>query len=194
MNLQQIIEGCKKGDRACQKVLYSLHFNQFMSICLRYLPIKADAEEVLNNSFLRIFKHINQYKNEGSFEGWMKRIVVNCCLAFIRTASYENRTKIISLQHQSYSFKGNDYLHLTSSSNKLDEKFNKDYLYNILMQLPENTRLVFNLYVFEDYNHKEIGEALNMAERTSQAHLAKARKILGEEIDKKKLVRKIQRV
>lgn len=193
IDLEHILAGCKKDDRASQKALYSLYFNQFMTLCLRYLPERADAEEVLNNGFLKIFSHINQFKEEGSFEGWMKKIMVNSCLAFIRTKNYIRRSKIISLQ-SNYTFSTSDMDISGTEKDELFEKYNKEYLLQLVMMLPETTRLVFNLYVFEDYNHQEIGEALEMAERTSQAHLAKARKILAEELDKKKLIKKIQRV
>ncbi len=194
-NLQHILTGCKKNDTVSQKALYMQYYNLFMTMCLRYVSDKADAEEVLNNAFLRIFKHINQYKNEGSFEGWMKKVVVNSCLAFIRTAGYGVRTKIISLQdnyeanHHSSALNGR-----YTAEEGMEQKYKSEYLMQLLLSLPEATRLVFNLYVFEDYNHKEIAEALDMAERTSQSHLAKARKILSTSLDRKELIQKIQRV
>ena len=79
-------------------------------------------------------------------------------------------------------------------NNCIEEKYDKEYLLQLIRHLPETTRLVFNLYVFEEYNHQEIGELLDMAERTSQSHLAKARKILSTQIDKNKLISKMQRV
>jgi RNA polymerase sigma-70 factor (ECF subfamily) len=193
--LQQLLDGCKVNDRAAQKALYYRYFNTFMCIALRYVNTQADAEEALNNAFLRIFKHINKYTGKGSFEGWMKRIIVNCCLTFISRPAYTAQSRIIPLKDYSLTDEAAfnaSAVHI--SNNGIEEKYDQEYLMQILMLLPETTRLVFNLYVFEEYNHNEIGELLGMAERTSQSHLAKARKILSEKLDKKELISKMQRV
>jgi RNA polymerase sigma factor (sigma-70 family) len=192
--LQYLLDGCKANDRAAQKALYYQYFNTFMGITMRYVNTQADGEEVLNNAFLRIFKHINKYAGKGSFEGWMKRIVVNCCLTFISRPNYTTQSRVIPLKD----YNGNEETVYASSvhigSEGIEEKYNQEFLLEILKYLPDTTKLVFNLYVFEVYNHSEIGELLGMAERTSQSHLAKARKILSEKIDKKELINKMQRV
>ena len=191
--LQYLLDGCKANHRSAQKALDYRYFNTFMSIAATYENTQADAEEVLNNAFLRIFKHISKYTGKGSFEGWMKRIVVNCCLTYISRPNYATLSRVIPLNDYSL----NDDSHSSTgqmSSNTVEEKYNQEFLVDVLKHLPETTKLVFNLYVFEEYNHSEIGELLNMAERTSQSHLAKARKILSEKIDRKELINKIQRV
>jgi len=193
--LQHIIDGCKQQERTAQKELYMRYVNTGMAICLRYVTNRIDSEEILNNAFLRIFKHIGQFDNKGSFDGWIKRIFANCCLTYIGKAQFTNHTKIVTLQNDHHE----DVVLFANAESVntpalIEEKYNKDYLLKLIQILPETTRLVFNLYVFEDYNHKEIGELLNMAERTSQAHLAKARSILSSEFDKKKLIFKMQRV
>jgi RNA polymerase sigma factor (sigma-70 family) len=191
---EDIIAGCIRNDIAYQKMLYKKYFALFMVMCLRYVPAREDAEEVLNNAFLRIFKYIGKFNNAGSFEGWMKRIVVNCCLDFIQRNKQHG--KIISL-HTEYKdgyLPVNEMADAASEANLAVDKYDKEYLLCLLQNLPETTRLVFNLYVFESYNHREIGEVLDMAERTSQAHLAKARQLLAAELDKKKLMHKLQRV
>jgi len=193
--LQQILDGCKNGDRASQKALYNGYFNPFMGIAIRYVNSQVDAEEVLNNAFLRIFRHIHKYSGKGSLEGWMKKIVVNCCFTFIARPDYKNQTKIIELKDYKFTGEINPDTTDAGFNNKgIDEKYDKEYLLQLLRHLPETTRLVFNLYVFEEYNHQEIGELLAMAERTSQSHLAKARKILSAQLDKNKLISKMQRV
>lgn len=191
MPLEDIIQGCRHGNIAVQKLLYKRYYSLFMVMCLRYVAVREDAEEVLNNAFLRIFKYINKFNNTGSFEGWMKRIVVNCCLDFVKR-NQSQQGKIFSLHSD---FNDGFGMNAVPSENSVtEEKYDKDYLLGLLQNLPDSARLVFNLYVFEEYNHKEIGEALNMAERTSQAHLAKARQLLSQQLDKKKLVHKLQRV
>jgi len=193
--LQYLLDGCKANDRAAQKALYYRYFNTFMGIAVRYVNTQADAEEALNNAFLRIFKHINKYTGKGSFEGWMKRIVVNCCLTFISRPNYATQSRVIPLKDYTLHDEGvlnSSSVHITTDG--LEEKYNQEFLMEILKHLPDTTRLVFNLYVFEEYNHSEIGELLDIAERTSQSHLAKARKILSEKLDRKELINKIQRV
>ena len=193
--LQYLLDGCKANDRAAQKALYYRYFNAFMGIAMRYVNTQADGEEVLNNAFLRIFKHINKFSGKGSFEGWIKRILVNCCLTFISRPNYTTQSRVIPLKD----YNGNeDTVSYDSSvhigSDGMEEKYSQEFLLEILKHLPDTTRLVFNLYVFEEYSHSEIGELTGMAERTSQSHLAKARKILSEKLDKKDLINKIQRV
>lgn len=193
--LQYLLDGCKANDRAAQKALYYRYFNTFMSIAVRYVNTQADAEEALNNAFLRIFKHITKYTGKGSFEGWMKRIVVNCCLTYISRPNYTTQSRVIPLKDYTLSEESvlnNSSVHITTDG--IEEKYNQEFLMEILKCLPDTTRLVFNLYVFEEYNHSEIGELLDMAERTSQSHLAKARKILSEKLDRKELINKMQRV
>jgi RNA polymerase sigma factor (sigma-70 family) len=192
--LQYLLDGCKANDRAAQKALYYRYFNTFMGITLRYVNTQADGEEVLNNAFLRIFKHISKYTGKGSFEGWMKRIVVNCCLTFISRPNYTTQTRIIPLKDYNLSDEETSYTSAVHIDSGIEEKYNQEYLLQLLKHLPDTTKLVFNLYVFEEYSHSEIGEMLDMAERTSQSHLAKARKILSEKIDKKELINKMQRV
>ena len=191
--LQYLLDGCKDDNRAAQKALYYRYFNTFMVIASRYVHTQADAEEVLNNAFLRIFRHVTKYSGKGSFEGWMKRIVVNCCLTYISRPQYQTPSRIIPLKEYTFGDErsGTDY---SAGTSQLEEKYHHEYLIQLLRQLPETTRLVFNLYVFEEYNHQEIGELLNMAERTSQSHLARARKMLSERLDRNQLIQKMQRV
>jgi RNA polymerase sigma factor (sigma-70 family) len=190
--LQHILQGCKQKQRTAQKALYDRYCSLFMSICLRYVHTQADGEEALHDAFLRIFKHIDKYSGQGSFEGWMKKIVVNCCLTYIGKSGYQAQTKIISIQTNENNQPG--IIADLEDPLPFEDRYDKDYLLHLLQNLPGTTRLVFNLYVFEEYNHAEIGELVGIAERTSQSHLAKARKILSTELDKKKLKSKILRV
>lgn len=192
--LEYLLEGCKVNDRGAQKALYYRYFNTFMSIASRYVHTQADAEEVINNAFLRIFKHASKYSGKGSFEGWMKRIVVNCCLTYISRPGYTTQSRIIPLMDYNQNDEDVSVSVSIGNTDGLEEKYRQEHLLQLLRFLPDTTRLVFNLYVFEEYNHSEIGEMLNMAERTSQSHLAKARKILSEKLDKKTLLQKMQRV
>lgn len=173
-----------------------MYFNLLMTTCMRYVQRQEDAEEILNNAFLRIFRHINKFAFQGSFDGWMKRIVVNCCLDYIKKNQYLQQSKLVPLDTGATAdhLPTGSILEVATAKNLVEEQYDKAYLLRLLQELPETTRLVFNLYVFEEYNHREIGEALDMAERTSQAHLAKARQLLSAQLDKKKLIHELQRV
>ena len=192
--LQHILTGCKNNERTAQKALYGRYCNLFMMMCLRYVNTEADAEEILNNAFLRIYKHINKYSGQGSLEGWMKKIVANCCLTYIAKPGYKVLSKIIPIQSGNSYHQPNCLKEIAVDNTAVEDRHHKDHLLTLLKNLPGTTRLVFNLYVFEEYNHSEIGALLGMAERTSQGHLATARKILRNEFDKEKLMAKILRV
>jgi RNA polymerase sigma-70 factor (ECF subfamily) len=188
LQIDQILKGCKKQNADCQKLLYQHYYGLMMSICNRYSSSIEDAEEMLNNGFLKIFVNVNQFEGKGSFEGWMKKIMINSCLDFIKSkqtklgklTSNPNNIDNESAFFDNSLFKQGEFVEI-----ELEQKWAKDELWAFLNHLPEPTKTVFNLSVFEEYTHKEISVLLNMAERTSQWHLSNARKILGELILKK---------
>jgi RNA polymerase sigma factor (sigma-70 family) len=189
-DLEKIVKGCKRQEAESQKNLYQHYFTQMFAICERYAGNKQDAEEMMNNGFYKIFVNINQYEGKGSFEGWMKKIMSNTCLDFFKTKVYKLQQKEVSYladekQEQFLESKlfeqGNYY---TIEANK---KIEKEELVAALQVLPELTKTVFNLIVFEEYSHKEIAEALNIAERTSQWHFSNAKKTLAELLTKNKI-------
>jgi len=182
-NLNQLIEDCISGKRHAQNRLYSLFAPKMFLVCLRYASGRDEAEEALQEGFIRIFTHIAQYRHTGSFEGWVRKIMVNVSLQ-----RYRDKTRL-------YPVVNLDVEHTThASANETLSRLGVKDLIGLVQKLPPAYRLVFNLYVFEEYNHAEIGELVGIAERTSQSHLAKARKILSAELDKKKLKSKILRV
>jgi RNA polymerase sigma-70 factor (ECF subfamily) len=193
--MDQIIRGCKKRQADCQKLLYQQQFSLMMNICTRYAGTREDAEEMLNNGFLKIFSYIDQYEGKGSFEGWMKRVMVNSCLDFLKSKNHRNNSKLVV-------FGGEDvppadlfdhalYQQGVYAENGNEKKFNAQELVTLLNILPEQTRTVFNLFVFEAHSHKEIATLLDMAERTSQWHLAVARKTLSEALANNNYSKKI---
>lgn len=170
MTETEIIKGCIKKDAACQHELFKKYAGVLMSVCLRYTPVKADAEDILQEAFIRIFSRINQFRSEGSFEGWLKRITANCALK--------------KLQKKKINFEDIHEQHINNI--KTDSiAFSNLTAAEILKQvsyLPEGYRIVFNLYVMEGYSHAEIGALLNIEEATSRSQLAKARKFLQAKI------------
>ena len=163
-----IIEGCKAHDREAQHLLYNSYASKFFGICLRYMKDERDAEEVLTNGFMKIFDNIGKYRSEGSFEGWMKRILVNEALGYIR----KNRNMYVEVEIDS-SLEGGDFS--WEQSNLETEE-----LVKMIQSLPSGYRTVFNMYAIEGFSHKEIAKELQITESTSKSQLSRARLLLQE--------------
>ena len=166
---QQLINGCLAGDTLCQRRLFDQHAGRLMTICLRYAADQMEAEDLLMESFVKIYRFLYQYKFEGSFEGWMRRIVVNTALKKIkkRKLVFEEIKpgKVTEVMDPG------SYIHLEEKE-----------ILNLIRELPEGYRIVFNLFVIEGYSHEEIAELLNIQPGTSRSQLVKARKMLQQQI------------
>ncbi len=172
----ELIQGCKKGSQEHQEALYKCYYSDLMKVCLRYLPNVDDANIAMNDSFLKIFKNIGGYQLTGSFQSWLKRIAVNTCLDMLKSKAFKK-------QKDTYEIMEYDLSGYTNDAEK-ELIANQDYeqLLEFIQELGELERAVFNLYVFEDYNHKEIGGMLGFSENTSSWYLYKARKKLKARI------------
>lgn len=169
MSLEQLIEECKRNDVKAQSQIYKLFASKLFSVCLKYSRNHAEAEDNLQDAFVTIFKKIAQYKNLGSFEGWMKRITINTALQRYRSVG------VFDIINENL---------IEDESVEIDEdSINIDFLLRIIQELPDRYRLVFNLYVLDDFSHKEIAEMLNISTGTSKSNLARARMILKEKIE-----------
>ena len=169
MSLEQLIEQCKKNDVKAQSQIYKLFASKLFSVCLKYSRNNAEAEDNLHDAFVTIFKKISQYKSKGSFEGWMKRITINTSLHRSRSVGVYDIINENQIEDETID---------------IDEDTIKiDFLLRIIQELPDRYRLVFNLYVLDDYSHKEIAEMLNISTGTSKSNLARARMILKEKIE-----------
>lgn len=156
---------------AAQSELYQLYADVLFAMCLKYSKNYQDAEDTLQDSFLTIFKKIDQYNNKGSFEGWLKRITINTALQKYREKSPLQIVKEVTNEDE------------VEEIDLEDTTFNIDVLLNFIQQLPDRYRLVFNLYVLDNYAHKEIAKLLNISEGTSKSNLSRARKILKQELE-----------
>jgi len=161
---KEIISGCLKNDYQSQKALFDKYANKMKALCFRYIGNEAEAEDVLQEGFILVYTKLKKYKFEGSFEGWLRKIMINVSLRHIK----KNKKLFTYNIDEAYGLYNNE----TSIISKLGEK----ELMNLLVQLPDGYRLVFNMYVIEGYNHKEIGKQLNIGESTSRSQLAKAKK------------------
>lgn len=171
----EFIRKCGLKDRKAQKLLYDKYAPLLFAICRRYIRQKEDAEDVLLESFYKIFSHISNFKGQGSFEGWMKRIAINQSLMFLRK-KHNLHLSITSVAHVLYD---NDF-------DAEELLFEKDILI-VLDQLPPGYRTVFNLYVIEGYKHREIAEELGISINTSKSQLIQAKKKLAELLKKNKI-------
>lgn len=174
---QDIITGCKENKHVFQEMLYRQYYSPFLKICVRYALNMEDAEQLLNDGFLKIFNSISSYKNAGSFEGWMKRVVVNNCLDYLKSKDTKNSLKV------SYAVPANETDQVSIPADAIKTMEFKELL-KIIQSLPATTKTVFNLYVFEGYAHKDISRILEISEGTSSWHLHHARHILQKEIKK----------
>jgi len=164
------IEGCKKQDSRAQELLYSHYSGKMYALCCRYVPSKMEAEDVLVTAFTKLFERIDQYKGEGSFEGWMRRIVVNESLTYLR------RNKNMYLETEIEAVDRNpDYA-------QLETHLEADDLLSLVNQLPTGYRMVFNLYAIDGFSHKEIAEQLGISENTSKSQLSRARAVLQKNL------------
>ncbi|MFD0990599.1 RNA polymerase sigma factor [Mariniflexile jejuense] len=178
MSLEQLIENCKINDTKAQSELYKLFSSKLFSVCLKYSRNYAEAEDNLQDAFLTIFKKIEQYKNKGSFEGWLKRVTVNTVLQ-----QYRNE-KVFEIVNENII----DDVELDVD----DESLSIDYLLKIIQELPDRYRLVFNLYVLDGYSHKDIADMLDINIGTSKSNLARARQILKQTIETDKTNQRVQ--
>lgn len=170
-SLQQLINGCKANDRKSQQALYNSYSSKMFAICLRYAQDEMEAEDILMIGFTRVFTKIDSYGGNGSFEGWMRSIIINTALNVyrknirsVKTTTMEDHCK---------------YLHYDVQHHNHDLK----YLLNLLHSLPEYYRTAFNMFVIEGYSHKEIGQTLGITEALSKTHVMRARKMLQQKIE-----------
>lgn len=174
---EEIIAGCRKKDRAIQEHLYKAYYSMFLKVCARYAKSMQDAEQLLNDGFLKVFTQIDKFGNTGSFGGWMQRIMINTCLDYLRSTALKEdmimHVNSIPAEESNISV-SNDGL----------EKMEFKELVQVIQGLPAMTRTVFNLFVFDGFNHKQISEQLEISEGTSHWHVHQARSILQKKIKK----------
>lgn len=165
MNDKKLIEACRRQDRRAQRNLYDHYAPHMFGVCKRYVKNKEDAEDVLLEAFFKVFTNIHQFKGDGSFEGWIRRIVINESLMFLRKKhNFHIRVELNQVDAQTP----------TTVVHKLEAE---DILY-FMDQLPTGYRTIFNLYVIEGYKHREIAELLGISINTSKSQLILAKKRL----------------
>ncbi len=168
---EEIIEGCKAAKRDLQKALYKRFSGKMFAVCLRYSKSREEAEDLLQDGFIKVYSNINQYTATGSFEGWIRRIMVNTALEALR----KKKINYSEIEIQ-------DLEDSIENVHDVMSKIGMNDLLTFIQQLPAGYRAVFNLYAIEGYQHKEIAGMLNITEGTSRSQLARARQLLQEKI------------
>ena len=172
----QILEGCIAGKRKFQYMLYKKYAATMLAVCNRYCSNRMEAEDVLQEGFLKVFLHISGYRGEGSLEGWIKRIMINHALTAFR------KNKQIPFQEDIEKIDETEITDNTEESFPA-EPIPAEILFSLIQSLPQGYRMVFNMYVLEEYSHKEIAEILNISENTSKTQLMKARRLLRKKLN-----------
>jgi len=172
VSLDQLIERCQKNDAQAQSQLYKLYASKLFSICLKYSRNYVEAEDNLQDAYITIFKKIGQFKSKGSVEGWMKRITINTALQRYRSVGVFDIINEDQIEDVTVDIE--------------DDNISIDFLLNIIQELPDRYRLIFNLYALDDYSHKEIASMLDISTGTSKSNLARARLILKNKIEQYK--------
>lgn len=169
MRLNQLIQRCKKQDIKAQEQLYRLYSRTLFAVSLKYSTNRQQAEDNLQDAFMMIFKKISQYKDSGSFEGWLKRIVINTALQKYR------KQAVFELIREDQ---------IKEPEIEIDEDaVSVDYLLSLIHELPDRYRQVFNLYVLDGFSHREVAQMLNISQGTSKSNLARARIILKNKLE-----------
>ncbi|RZL34101.1 MAG: sigma-70 family RNA polymerase sigma factor [Pedobacter sp.] len=170
--INDCLEGCKAGNRQMQEMLYKLTASKMLAVCMRYAKDRMEAEDVLQMAYIKIFQKVKEYRGDGSFEGWIRRIMVNTAIE-----SYRKNLRSLSIVPIEDAYEqpsaGFDF----SSLGMQD-------LLSVIQKLADGYRMVFNMYIIEGYSHKEIAETLGISEGASKSQLSRARAILQQEIIK----------
>lgn len=173
MTEQELIEKCKRNDRLAQKTLYERYSSKMFGLCKRYVKTSENAEEVLIEGFCKVFQKLDSYTGMGSFEGWIRRIIINESLMFIRkNYRFQEHSDVTELP-------------IDSGEVPIDDKLAAGEIMQLLDQLPLGYRTVFNLYVIEGYKHREIADELGISVNTSKSQLILAKQRLRELLEKK---------
>lgn len=173
MTESDLIQACIAGDSRAQRMLYDQYAGKMLAICQRYCSSMEEAEDAFQEGFVKVYSKIREYKFDGAFGGWIRRIMVNTALDIIR----KNK------KHRFLADEEEMMLISSGSETPLDVLSEKDLL-AVLNELPSGYRLVFNLYAIEGYNHKEIGEQLGITESTSKSQYLRAKKHIQKKLEK----------
>ena len=165
----EIIKLAVGNNRQAQQQIYSRFSSKMLSVCRQYIKDIQLAEDVMITAFMKVFTNLNKFENKGSFEGWIRRIMVNECISYLRV---QKKVKFVE-----------DEIYVEESFNATDSQFSIDQIQFLIDALPDGYKMVFNLYAIEGYKHNEIAKMLGINEGTSKSQLSHARKMLQTHIN-----------
>ncbi|CAG0994076.1 MAG: RNA polymerase sigma factor [Bacteroidetes bacterium] len=176
MTDEQLVEGCVKKQALAQKALYDKYSRRMLGVCLRYASSTDEAQDILQDGFIKVFDKIEAFNAKGSLEGWIRRIMVNTALDnFRKNKKHMNQTDV------------DDVKYLLKADNFVVESLEAKALLKIIQTLPTGFRTVFNLYAIEGYSHKEIGVMLDVSEGTSKSQYSRARAYIQKILEKENI-------
>lgn len=168
---RRLLDGCKNHDRVAQRLLYERFAGKLFAVCKRYVKDPDEAADVLQDTFVKVYRHIDQFRNECPLEAWLKRIAINTALKHIRkNKPFDNTTDV------------DEVANLLPQSEETLPTLNYQYLLALIQELPAGCRTVFNLYAIEGYTHPEIAELLGISEGTSKSQFFRARGLLQQKL------------
>ncbi len=170
-SLADIIKGCRRGQEAAMQAFYERFYSYALSVCLAYASDREDAREILNDGFLKAFRHLGDLQNEDVLLPWLRRIMVNTAIDFYRKSKHQITQVSLELVDQ---ISKEPYL----NEDGIFAQLSVEHILAVIQQLSTPYRLVFSLYVLDGYSHREIAERLGLAESTSRAHLTEANRLL----------------
>ncbi|MCH2235936.1 MAG: RNA polymerase sigma factor [Crocinitomicaceae bacterium] len=182
MTDEQLVNKCVSGKVSAQKTFYEKFARKMMGVCLRYAASYEEAQDVLQDGFIKVFNNLDRYQNKGSLEGWVRRIMVNTSLDAYR--KNKKHQQDVSMDDVSY---------LVEDKGYIIENIQADDLLKLVQSIPEGYRVVFNLYAIEGYSHKEIAERLGVTESTSKSQYSRAKKLLRQMLIENNIVEESER-
>jgi RNA polymerase sigma factor (sigma-70 family) len=171
MTEHELIQGCLRGEASFEKALFQRYAGRMFAVCKRYARHQLEAEDMLQDAFIRVFDNLKGFQYKGSFEGWIRRIVINTALKYHQRKPFANEQ--IALEQMPE----------TAEPPAVYARLGEEELMSMIDKLPDGYRIVFNLYAIEGYSHKEIAEMLEIQESTSRSQLVKARKLLQVQLE-----------
>lgn len=178
MDERTLIRKCLKGDSIAHKTLFDTFAPKMLAVAIRYMKSTEEAEDMLQDGFIKVFDKLKSYNQKGSLEGWIRRIIVNTCLDQLRrNAKFQNNTQV---EQVDYKLEKQDFI---------EEQLMADDLLQLINSMPDGYRTIFNLFALEGYSHKEIAETLGISENTSKSQYSRARSFLKEKLEVLKIGR-----
>ncbi len=169
---RELVEGCQREDRRAQEILYGRFARRMYAVCLRYARHQLEADDLVQEGFIRVFDKLHGFRMEGSLEGWIRRIMVHTCINHYRKKAFQNERF------------GMEHVPDSPVDPKAIDHLGEAELLAMVKELPDGYRMVFNMFAIEGYDHAEIAELIGCGESTSRSQLAKARRMLQDRITK----------